>query len=92
MDQVVQPAEVLGARFKHAFAIVRHRYVQRVGVDPLSGGVELGRDLLQAGVVDVGQHQPRAMRGHEAGRGQTDAVARARDGGNLPFERNHPVS
>ncbi|KAG1453774.1 hypothetical protein G6F57_015651 [Rhizopus arrhizus] len=92
MDQMVQPAEMLGRRLEHAFAVVRHGHIQRVGVDPLAAGIQLGRDRLQARVVDVGQHQPGAVGGHQPRGRQTNAIPCAGDDGHLSFERNHPVS
>ncbi|MNI33628.1 hypothetical protein D3C73_875870 [compost metagenome] len=76
MHQVVQPTEMLGRRLEHPFAIMRHRHIQRMRVDALAGRVQFGGDVVQAGAV--GRHQAR--------RCQADAIARARDGGYLPFK------
>ncbi|MNV71806.1 hypothetical protein D3C71_1648460 [compost metagenome] len=92
MHQMVQPAEMPGGRLEHPFAVVRCRDVQDMGVDALSAGIQLGRHLRQARTVDIREHQSCAVRGHEARGRQPDPVACARDGGNLSFKRNHPVS
>ncbi|MNV76084.1 hypothetical protein D3C71_1694180 [compost metagenome] len=86
MHQVVQPSEMLGRRLEHPFAIMRHRHIQRMRVDALAGRVEFGRDVVQARAVDVRQHQAGAVGRHQARRCQADAIARARDGGYLPFK------
>ena len=48
--------------------------------------LDLSPDLGQAGVVDVGQHDRRALGGEGQGRGPTDAAGRAGDDSGLAFE------